>query len=301
MRNIPSALQVKLDGGATTLCRCWIVTRNDGVIQGFTDHDENVVVDGVTCLAAAGLNAAEATQKLGLAVTGSELSGALFDDSLTEADLAAGRYDAAGVAIWLVDWSEPELAVLLARGVLGEVRRSGNAFTAELRGLTHRLAESSGRLYTASCSVDLGGAACGLDLDTPTYTGSGTVTALDVTSTFHAEGLDAYADDWFTRGRLVWSSGANDGLAIEVKLHRAGADGVSLSLWQAMPEPIAAGDAFTVTAGCDKRFASCRERFDNAVNFRGFPHIPGNDFIVRYPVQGEPGNTGASLRSGFEI
>ena len=121
MRAIPPALQTKLDTGATTLCRCWIVTRNDGVTQGFTDHDENVVVDGVTCLAAAGLNAAEATQKLGLAVTGSDLSGALADDSLTEADLAAGRYDAAEVAIWLVDWSEPELAVLLAKGVLGEV------------------------------------------------------------------------------------------------------------------------------------------------------------------------------------
>jgi uncharacterized phage protein (TIGR02218 family) len=301
MRAIPPALQTKLDTGATTLCRCWIVTRNDGVTQGFTDHDENVVVDGVTCLAAAGLNAAEATQKLGLAVTGSDLSGALADDSLTEADLAAGRYDAAEVAIWLVDWSEPELAVLLAKGVLGEVRRAGQAFTAELRGLTHRLAEQSGRLYTASCSVDLGGAACGLDLNTPTYTGNGTVAALDATSTFHADGLDAYADEWFTAGRLVWTGGANAGLAVEVKFHRTGADGVSVSLWQAMPEPIEVGDAFTVTAGCDKRFATCRDRFDNAVNFRGFPHIPGNDFVVRYPVQGEPGNTGASLRSGFEI
>ena len=62
-----------------------------------------------------------------------------------------------------------------------------------------------------------------------------------------------------------------------------------------MPEPIAAGDTFVVTAGCDKRFATCRDRFDNVVNFRGFPHIPGNDFVMRYAVPGEPGNDGGSL------
>ena len=56
-----------------------------------------------------------------------------------------------------------------------------------------------------------------------------------------------------------------------------------------MPEPIAAGDTFNVTAGCDKRFATCRDRFDNAVNFRGFPHIPGNDFVISYAGSGEPG------------
>jgi len=51
-----------------------------------------------------------------------------------------------------------------------------------------------------------------------------------------------------------------------------------------------------VTAGCDKRFDTCRNRFNNAVNFRGFPHIPGNDFVIRYAVEGEPGNDGGSLQ-----
>ena len=40
------------------------------------------------------------------------------------------------------------------------------------------------------------------------------------------------------------------------------------------------GDTFTVTAGCDKQFATCQAKFANAVNFRGFPHMPGNDFIT---------------------
>ena len=49
---------------------------------------------------------------------------------------------------------------------------------------------------------------------------------------------------------------------------------------------IAAGDTFAVTAGCDKQFATCRAKFANAVNFRGFPHMPGNDFVAAYPRAG---------------
>jgi uncharacterized phage protein (TIGR02218 family) len=294
---IPSALQAKLDGGVTTLARCWLITRNDGVVQGFTDHDEDIVVNDVICRAGSGLTAAEATAQLGLAIGGTELSGAFNDDTLTEADLAAGRYDAAKVEIWLVDWSEPALKVKLNAGVLGEVRREGAAFTAELRGLAYRFAEDCGRLYTKTCNADLGDTRCAVDLTVPAMRGEGSLAEVIATSVFRADGLGAYADDWFTAGRLAWTGGANAGQAVEVKSHRAEAGIVTLELWQAMPEPLAAGDTFTVTAGCDKHFDTCVAKFNNAVNFRGFPHIPGNDFVVRYPVSGEPGHDGGSLQS----
>jgi uncharacterized phage protein (TIGR02218 family) len=296
MRTVPEALQAKLDSGVTTLCRCWLIARSDGVTQGFTDHDEDVTLEAVICRAGSGLTGSEAAQTLGLAVDASEISGALAGDTLNEDDLAAGRYDAATVELWLTDWSDPELRVLLAKGTLGEVRREGQAFTAEVRGLSQRLAEESGRLYTTTCSADLGDARCQVDLDDPAFRGSGTVAALVATSRIAFDGLDAFDDGWFTAGKLTFTSGANAGLSVEVKSHRH--DGtVTLDLWQAMPQPIAAGDAFVITAGCDKRFATCHERFDNAINFRGFPHIPGNDFVLRYPVQGEPGNDGMSLQS----
>ena len=295
MRDVPIALQTKLDSGVTTLCRCWLITRNDGVCQGFTDHDEDVVLGAVSCRAGTGLIGSEATQNLGLAVDASELAGALADESLNEDDLAAGRYDAASVELWLTDWSEPALRVLLAKGTLGEVKREGAAFVAELRGLSQRLAEDSGRLYTAGCSADLGDARCKVDLTDPALRGSGTVVAVSATSRFTASGLDGFDDGWFTAGKLTFTGGANVGLAVEVKTHRK-ADAVSFDLWQAMPQPIAAGDAFTVTAGCDKRFTTCHDKFNNVVNFRGFPHIPGNDFVVSYPVQGEPGNDGKSMQ-----
>lgn len=296
MRTIPPVLQAKLDSGVTTLARCWVIVRADGVAQGFTEHDEDIVLDGVTCRADSGLTGSEVTQRLGLAVGGSELTGALSDDTLNEDDLAAGRYDGAEVQLWLVDWSEPELRVLLANGTLGEVRREGTSFTAEVRGLAQQLSAPTGRLYTATCSADLGDVRCGVDLDDPAFRGSGTVGALIATSRFVADDLDAFEDGWFTAGRLTFTSGANAGTSVEVKSH-SNNDAVVLDLWQAMPQPIETGDTFTVTAGCDKRFATCHTRFGNAENFRGFPHIPGNDFLVRYPVQGEPGHDGGSLQS----
>jgi len=297
MRTIPSALQTKLNSGVTTLCRCFVLTRRDGLVQGFTDHDEDIALNGVACLAGTGLAASEATSRLGLAVDGAEISGALADDCLTEADLAAGRYDAAKVETWLVDWSEPSLHVLLGTATLGEVRREGAAFVAEMRGLSDALAQESGRLFTASCSADLGDPRCGVDLTNPVYRGEGSVALLRGTSAFAASGLDAFEEGWFDAGKLTFTSGASGDLAIEVKRHRLDGDHVVIDLWQAMPEPVIAGDFFVVTAGCDKRFDTCRNRFNNALNFRGFPHIPGNDFVMRYAIEGEPGNDGGSLQN----
>lgn len=294
MRTIPPALQAKLDSGVTTLARCWRIVRRDGAVLGFTDHDEDIVLGGLTCRAGTGFAGSEATASLGLAVSGSEIAGALSDDALAEADLAAGRYDAAAVEIHLVDWSEPSLHVLLTKGVLGEVRREGQAFAVELRSLADRLNEESGRRYTATCAADLGDSRCGVDLGNAAFRGAGAVAALTGTSAFVATGLGAFAAGWFNGGRLAWLTGANAGLAVEVKRH---AEGALIDLWQAMPEPIVPGDTFAVTAGCDKRLQTCRDRFANVVNFRGFPHIPGNDFVTRYAVAGEPGNRGEPLPS----
>jgi uncharacterized phage protein (TIGR02218 family) len=295
MRDIPAGLADHLASGATTLCRCWRVTRRDGVVQGFTDHDENLVFDSTAFRAGTGFEGSEIEARLGFAVTGTELHGALSSETLGEDDLAAGRYDDAKIELFLVDWSNAENRLLLRAGNLGEVRREDLAFSAEVRGIASRLDEEKGRIFAATCDADLGDTRCKIDLTHSVYRGEGTIAVLEGTGIFTAEGLDDFADDWFTQGRLQWTSGANAGLAIEIKEHRMAGD-VRLSLWQKMPSPLAIGDAFTVTAGCDKRFATCREKFANTLNFRGFPHLPGNDFVVAYAVPGEPGNDGSVIR-----
>lgn len=297
MRDIPSALQAKLDSGVTTLCHCWKLTRRDGIVQGFTDHDDDLVIGGVTYRAGTGFTSSEATSRFDLSVDGAEIAGALSDDALLDGDLAAGRYDAATVETWLVDWSDVSLRVLTARSTLGEVKREGQVFSAELRGLADQLSQQSGRLFTARCSADLGDAQCKFDLAGAGLQGAGSVASIESTSTIVAAGLDAFSESVFTGGKLTWTSGSNDGLSVEIKEHRMASGHARLSLWQAMPEVIASGDTFAATAGCDKRFATCRGRFANAANFRGFPHIPGNDFVIASADAGA-GNDGGSMGGG---
>jgi uncharacterized phage protein (TIGR02218 family) len=295
MRSIAPGLAAHLEGSATTLCHCWKVTRRDGAAFGFTDHDRDLAFTGVVFAARTGLEAAEAASELGFAIGGGEVSGALVSAGVTEDDLAAGRYDNAAVETWLVNWENPDERLLLDAGAIGEIRRADGAFVAEVRGPMHRLDEERGRLYRATCSADLGDHRCRVDLTSPEFRGTGELSATDGALGFATGSLAAYANGLFTGGKLTWTGGANAGLSIEVKAHRVVGGIAEIDLWQRAPNPIAIGDAFAVTAGCDKRFATCRRTFANVANFRGFPHMPGNDFVIRMPRQGEAGLDGGSL------
>lgn len=297
MRTLPPALQAKLDGGATTLATCWIVRRRDGIVLGFTDHDEDLACAGITCRAATGFDGAAASEKLGFATASSEVAGALVDDSLTEADIAAGRYDGAAVEIHWVDWQEPELALLLRVMTLGEITREAGAFRAELRSLAQGLDVERGRLYTPRCSADLGDTRCGVDLTAAGCSAEGTVNAVEATGALVCSGLADFPAGALAGGRLSMLTGAASGFAVEIAAQAVAAEGTWLALWQPSPLPIAPGDTIRVTVGCDKSFATCRDRFLNAANFRGFPHMPGLDRIVSVPVPGEGGHDGSSLQA----
>jgi len=297
MKTLAPGLQAHLDTNATTLCNCWKLTRLGGAVLGFTDHDRALGFDGVSFEAITGFEASAIETALGLSVDDLDALGALNSATLNEADLAAGRFDNAAIEIYRVNWTDVSQRVLLRKGNLGEISRRGKEFRAEVRGLAHHLNQPAGRLYQYGCDVDLGSLRCGVDLNASAFKGTGTVLAVPSTDNrrvFTASGLGGFANDWFSRGRLLWSSGANAGLAMEVKLHTLAAGVVSIELWQSMAEVIAAGDAFTLTTGCDKQFATCKEKFSNAINFRGFHLMPGNDWIQSYPRQGEA-NDGGSL------
>ena len=292
MRTLPQGLAAHLAGEVTTLCHCWKLARRDGAVSGFTDHDRDLAFGGVVFAARTGLEAAEASRELGFAVGGGEVAGALVSAGLTEDDIASGRFDDASLETWLVNWANVEERILLDAGSIGEIRREDGAFVAEVRGLMHRLDEERGRVFRATCSADLGDARCRVGL--AAHTDAGIVTRTDGSLGLSASGI-GFADGWCTGGRLTFTSGANAGLAVEVKTHRRLGGGAEFDLWQRMPRTIAVGDAFSVTAGCDKRHATCRKKFGNVVNFRGFPHMPGTDFVIRMPQAGEPGLDGGSF------
>lgn len=297
MRKFPPGLQDHLDGGATTLAWCWRLIRGDGLVLGFTDHDNDLDFDGTTFEAASGFTAGEIKESVGLSVDNLDVQGALQSSRLNEADLSAGLYDGAEVEIYRVNWADTSQRVLMRKGNLGEIRRGKTAFSAEVRGLAHKLNQPVGRSYHFACDADLGDGRCGVDLDTPTYRAVGTVLLAQTRGRFAASGLEAYEPGWFSAGVIGWLTGPNAGLKMEVRSHEASEATASLDLWQEMSRAIDAGNTFEVTAGCDKLFTTCQAKFANGLNFRGFPRIPGNDFVLAYPVRGESGNDG---RSRFE-
>lgn len=283
MKSLPAGLQTMLASGASTLCHCWLLTRTDGVKLGFTDHDLDLTFDGVTYEALAGITAGNINQTDGLNIDTVDVAGALQSDYLNEADLAGGLYDNAALTLYLVDWSDTDNRDVEFAGSIGQVERTLDSFKAEMRGLANALNQTTGRLYSKTCDADLGDARCTVDLTSATFKGNGAVTAATSNANFSASGLDSYADGFFSRGLVTWATGANAGAAMEVKLHVN--DGtVSFSLWESMAYDIGVGDTFAVTAGCDKSAQTCKSKFDNVANFRGFPFIPGNDALTSYPV-----------------
>ena len=292
MRPLHPDLQARLDGGATTLCRCWRIARTDGRILGFTDHDAAVVFDGVVHAAETGLEGAAIERATGLAADDLSVMGALSADAITEADVAAGRYDGAEVRLWLVDWSAPELRHLLFAGSLGRIERRGGAFTAEVEGLSAPLNRPRGRAFLPVCDAEFGDGRCRIDAAGPAVSAECVVEAVDRDRTLRVSGLEGFSAGWFALGRAEWLDGANAGLRGALRAHEGGSP-ARLAFWSAPAVTPAPGDRLRVTAGCDKRFETCRDRFANALNFRGFPHIPGDDWVAAYPVEGEANDGGS--------
>ncbi|MYZ50339.1 baseplate hub protein [Propylenella binzhouense] len=286
MKRFQAQLAAHLASGATTLAWCWKLVRSDGAALGFTDHDRTIAFDGTAYEPATGLDASEAVAHAGFAVGGLEVTGALSSERITGADLEAGLYDDARIETWLVNWADPAQRHLMRIGSIGEVRREDGAFTAEVRGLAHRLDQPQGRLFRFTCDADLGDARCGVSLAGPAFSAVATVSETDGHSWVRSAALAGRADGLFSGGLLTFTSGGNAGRRIEIDRHVSETGGGLLGLWLATVEPIAAGDGFTVTAGCDKRLATCRDRFANVANFRGFPHMPGNDFVLASATRG---------------
>ncbi len=278
-------LAAHLASGQTTLARAWALTRADGTTMGFTDHDEDITFDGITFRADTGLTARALQQTTGLALDNSEGLGALSDLSLSEADIAAGRYDGAEVAAWLVNWADPRQRLLQFRGHIGEITRAGGAFRAELAGLSEVLNTPQGRVYQTPCPAVLGDRACGVDLSDPAFTGTGVVETVEDAKLLTLSGLSDYAENWFRRGRLTVLSGAAAGLVAVVKSDTTSGALHMVELWESLRAGIAPGDSVRLNAGCDKSAGQCRLKFANLLNFRGFPDIPGDNKLLSIPLR----------------
>lgn len=280
MKLLSPGFELHLSGAVTTLCRCWRVARRDGTIFGFTDHDCDLAFDGTHYEAASGLSVGDMEQTLGLNADSQQASGALVSSRITEADIEADRYDGARIDTFLVNWKDPAQRMLERVLMIGEITREDGLFHAELRGTAALADQTRGRRFSRVCEADLGDTKCTVNLELALWSRSGSVINSDGALEIEVAGLGGVPANHFRGGRINFHTGANAGVQVEIAEHGHGLSEGKLTLWKPPPHALAAGDTFTVRAGCDKRFATCRDRFANQLNFRGFPHIPGNDFAL---------------------
>lgn len=263
-----------VDGELTSIAMCWRLERSDGAGLALTSHDRSVRSQGIAYEPEPGIVPAAVTRSLGLEPHSSEVAGALSSDALEPRDLALGRWDGARVCLSAVDWQdENATAIQLLRGEVGNVSMDGESFSADLRGASAKLDNAVCPATSAECRAQFGDKQCRVDL------AGRTIVAQVVSSSDGELTLDRIFDDKFVLGRLRFVSGANCGLSTVI----LAVEDAVITVRDIPRARVASDCKVELREGCDKRFQTCVERFANAINFRGEPHLPGNDLLTRYP------------------
>jgi uncharacterized phage protein (TIGR02218 family) len=278
MKSISVALKAHYAQETMTLATCWKITRVDGAVFGFTDHTRDLTISGVMYAAATGYAPSNVATSSGLSVDNLEVVAAITSETVTDADMLAGKWDFASVEIFEINYADLTMGEMqIRKGTLGQLATGRTAFTSELRGMAQPLQQSVGRIYAAACDADLGDARCGVILTSYTVTGSVTTVisqhAFNDTTRTETTGTTS---EYFEGGKLTWTSGLNTGLSMEVVDYYPG----YVFMAQSMVYTICVGDTYSMHAGCDKLVGTCQSRFNNISNFRGFPWVPGLDRMV---------------------
>jgi uncharacterized phage protein (TIGR02218 family) len=258
----------------TTLAFCWKLSRRDGITLGFTSHDRDLTVGGLLYRATPGMVPSAIERSISLEPDNVDLSGVLTSDAITARDLTAGRWDGASLTLFAVDWTAPENTPLpLVRGTLGAVSIKGDAFSVELNGPTSILDAAVVEETSPECRATLGDKRCGVDL-----AGRSLTLTISQADDIILSVAGALAANDYAQGRLRWLDGPNAGLEGLILAN----DASHITLADPPPLMPLAGDRIEIRQGCDRRFTTCTGRFANALNFRGEPHLPGNDLLTRY-------------------
>ena len=271
--------------GDTTLAHCVTAVLKNGTIYGFTSYPADLVISGITYVP--GFTPSSISTSAKLNVDNLEIQGALIADAIDKEDLFAGLWDFAEITFFEVNYEDLSMGIKDARrGWLGEVRTGRQVFIAEWNSLAKKLQQTIGELYSVTCRAKLGDARCKTNLTAFTF--PGTVDAVTSNRQFTDAAL-TQADGYFDGGELIWTSGLNVGLTMQVKTYTVGA--VLLQL--PMPYAVQATDAYNIVAGCNGVFRDipalgiighCISKFNNGVNFQAEPDAPDVGSLYENPA-----------------
>lgn len=278
MKPLSEQLLAHYQQSVQTITRCVRIERQDGGVLGLTEHDQDLWFEGVCYQSAAGYRSTALQTSPHLAVGTVEIEGILNAAGVDQQAILAGLFDEARIEVFEVNYEDlSQGRLLLMCGYWGEAHLQVGRYVTEFRSLAERLQQPIGELYSASCRAQLGDARCGVALTA--FTHRAVVTEKVSDTEFIAVDL-TQAEDYFQYGTLRWERDAHINRLSRIKSFQVGG---RCLLWDAPSYPIAVGDAFSATAGCNKAVSTCSGRFKNTVNFRGEPFVPGQDKVSQYP------------------
>ena len=291
MKTIGASLLTHFGQSFTTIAACWKITRTDGVEYFHTAHDNALVIDGDTYNPINGTILSQFEQQAGLGVDNLEVMFAFSQGGITKAEIEGNLFDGAVIDVFLINWADLTMgkALLAQDWLIGNIELRDYMAVAEVRSRAQLLNGSLVELYSPACRATLGDSRCGVDFGSASpYIVTGTVTNLTDRQIF-TDSSRAEVSDVFAYGILTWTGGSsigglNTGLSMEVQSYDPATDKITLFL--KMPFEINIGDSYEMRWGCDKAASTCKNRFNNFVNFRGEPFIPGPDILLDYEAGG---------------
>lgn len=263
-----------LQTDVTTVAWCWKLTLQDGTILGFTNHDNDLHINNITYEASSGFEPTTVDTTSDMSTDNLEVSGVIDSERIIAKDIANGRFDFAEVEIFLCNWMKlTDPIMMLRRGTIGRISHGKNGFQAEIRGLLEAFQQTTGLLYQKQCRAQFADDKC--KLSKGFYTFNGTITSISPEGVFTTNLTQA--EDFFSYGIITF---LRTGEQMEVKKYTQ--TGGEIMLFLPVLD-IKIGDDFSIVAGCDGNLSTCKTRFNNVINFRAEPFIPGNDLMVSYP------------------
>lgn len=271
MRNITEELKnAIIDGRRSVLVK---IVRKDGTVYAYTDHDVSLEVDGISYVPSPGLQRVNLTAAADDVVSNQEFASAWVD--APEEELLAGLFDNAEITTALCSWENPAAGqYIVDKGNLGVIQWTIDGFRADVQNHMRNLMKNIGFLYTANCRHTLFGqfgqdkiGAC--TLNKASYTWNGSVTSVTTPKLAFATTNIGQPAGYCSSGTITWTTGPNTGVQSPVKKQLVG----SIELMIPTPFDISETDTFEITAGCDKTLDTCKAKFNNVINFGGFPHI----------------------------
>lgn len=275
MRTASAPLKAILAAEVTRLTRLFEVTKTDGTILYFTDFDQDITFDGNVYRADIGFSSSAIVVAAGLGTQGVELEMFKSADGVSEEDVRNSLYDRAACVVYFIDRSKQDEVITAFGGTFGESKIKKQTISFQVNSLLNDNRDIATEVYSSTCRADLGDDRCTVDIEALKDTG----TTSDESgswnpnrSVLESTGLTA-ATDYFNFGVVRFTSGDNNGFAMEVKKYTKFSTYGKVWLTMNLPFQIQEGDTFEIWPGCDKALATCFSKFDNVVNFRGEPFL----------------------------